>query len=298
MTTNLPDVATVLPETEGLNQSSDADVPITLIEARSSWQALNLNEIWRYRELLFFFAWRDVKIKYKQTVLGVAWTVLQPLTTMIVMTVLFGRLVGLEGQTGGIPYPVFVFAGLLPWNLFAECLGGASNSVVNSGHIITKIYFPRLLVPIAAVGANLVNFAISLTVLLGLMLYYQVVPGPELLLLPILLGLLVMASLSVGILLSALNVAYRDVRHMVPFIVQMGMFLTPVIYPVSIIPESYRWLLALNPMAGIVSGFRYCLLGQPVEWGIVLISALTIMAAFMVSIFVFRRIESRFADII
>jgi len=298
MSTNTTDAASVLPDAQSPAPVPDTEGPVTLIESRSSWQALNLSEIWRYRELLFFFAWRDVKIKYKQTVLGVTWTVLQPVATMVVMTVLFGRLVGLEGQTGGIPYPVFVFAGLLPWNLFAECLGGASNSVVNSGHIITKIYFPRLLVPIAAVGANLVNFAISLTVLFGLMLYYRLMPGPEVLLLPILLGLLVMASLSVGILLSAVNVAYRDVRHMLPFVVQMGMFLTPVIYPVTIIPEQYRWLLALNPMAGIVSGFRYCLLGQPVDWGMLLVSVLTIVTAFMASVYIFRRIESRFADII
>ncbi|MCA9117454.1 MAG: ABC transporter permease, partial [Planctomycetaceae bacterium] len=263
MSTTLPPPQAAAPSVD-TGQAAPAPEPmLTVIERRSGWRALDLGDLWRYRELLYFFTWRDVKVKYKQTVLGVAWTVLQPVVTMIIFTVIFGRLVGLDQNTGAVPYPVFVFAGLLPWTLFAQALGGSGNSVLASSGIITKIYFPRLLIPVASIGASLVDFATSFVVLLVLMAAYGVLPGVEVLLLPPLLLLLLMAALAVGIVSSALSVRYRDFRYLIPFAVQTLLYLTPVIYPVTIIPDRFRWLIAINPMTGVIDGFRYALLGQP-----------------------------------
>ncbi len=284
---------------ESLAQPAEhAEPAVVTIEAKSGWQSLELRELWRYRELLYFLTWRDVKIKYKQTVFGATWAVMQPLASMLVFSILFGRLVGLNKETGGIPYPIFVFAGLLPWNLFNQCLLGASGSLVGNSNMITKIYFPRLIIPIAAAGGNLVNFAISLAILLVMMAYYQIMPGMEILLLPVLLVLALLASLAVGIWLAAMNVAYRDFRHAVPFIAQMWMYLTPVIWPVTIVPEQWRWIIALNPLAGIVDGFRYSLFGQPLDWTRLLIASAVTVVAFLAAVFYFRRVETHFADII
>lgn len=272
--------------------------PITIIERRPGWRAFDLREIWRYRELLFYFTWRDVKVKYKQTLLGVAWAVLQPVASMAIFAFVFGQLVGLGRHSGDVPYPVFVFAGLIPWGLFAASMNSAGNSLVAEGHIITKIYFPRLIIPIASIGAALVDFAVSSAVLVVVMAIMGVAPGWELLALPLFLGLLLLTSLSIGIGVSALNVAYRDVRYVIPFALQCLFYLTPVIYPVTLVPERFRWIAQLNPMATVVSGFRYCLFGQPVDWRLAGVSAATALVTLVVSLLYFRRVEATFADII
>ena len=280
------------------------DAPLTVIQPRPGWQALDLRDIWQYRELLFFLTWRDVLIRYKQTVFGVAWAVLQPVMTMVVFTLIFGKAVGLENRTGGIPYALYVFAGLLPWEFFSKAMTASGQSVVSSANVITKVYFPRLIVPIAATGANLVDLAISFVVFAVMMACYvaftgyELAIGPAILLLPVLLLLTVMASLSVGVWLSAMMVAYRDFRYVVPFATRILIYLSPVIYPVTIIPEKLRWLIALNPMTGIINGYRYCLLGQRLEWYTLLIAVGVTLACFLFSLFYFRRVESTFADTI
>jgi lipopolysaccharide transport system permease protein len=277
--------------------SEEADV--TIIEGRRGWQAVDLRELWRYRELLYFFTWRDIKVRYKQTVFGFAWAVAQPLVTMVVFTVIFGRLVGLENRIpGDLPYPVFVFAGLLPWQLFSKAMTNAGVSVVGAGAVIQKIYFPRVLVPIASVGSSVFDFGVASLILLAMMLWYGIVPGFAILLLPVLLFLIVVAALTVGIWLSALTVRYRDLRIVVGFAVQILMYMTPVIYPVTLIPEPYRWLVALNPLAGLIDGFRFCLLGQPMEWTSLITGSLVTLAALPLSALYFRRMESTFADIV
>jgi lipopolysaccharide transport system permease protein len=272
--------------------------PVTVIERRSGWRALDLRDVWRCRELLFFLAWRDVKVKYKQTVFGAAWAVLQPVVYMAIFTVFFGLLVGLGDRTGDIPYPVFVLSGLLPWTLFANALVGSGNSIVSGSQLITKVYFPRLIIPLAAVGATLLDYLVAMTVLVGMMIWYGIVPGPQVLLLPVLVFLIVLASLAVGIMVSALSTAYRDFAYLVPFGVQVLMYLTPIIYPLSIVPERFRWLLALNPMSGLIEGFRWCLLGQPASPYNVAVGAFIAIMGFLVSVLYFRRVESSFADII
>jgi lipopolysaccharide transport system permease protein len=219
-----------------------------------------VRELWEYRELLYFLTWRDIKVRYKQTVLGAAWAVIQPLFMMLVFSLFFGKLAGLPSD--GIPYPVFAFCGLLPWQLFANSLTQASNSLVGSQNLITKVYFPRLVVPISAVLGGLVDFAIAFVLLLGMMFYYGIVPGWQIVVLPGLVLLVVLASLGVGLWLSALNVQYRDVRYTISFLVQFWLFATPVAYPSSIVPEKWRVLYALNPMVGVVDGFRWALLGS------------------------------------
>jgi lipopolysaccharide transport system permease protein len=272
--------------------------PVTVIEPRRGWRAFDARELWRYRELLYFLAWRDVKVAYKQTFFGAAWAVFKPVVSMLVFRLLFGRALGLDQKIGGLPYPVFVFAGQLPWNLFSQSLAGAGHSVVESGHILTKIYFPRLLIPIAAIGSYLIDFAIAFLVLLGLMLFYGIAPGANWWLLPALLLLTVTASLAVGIGLSALMVAYRDVRHAIPFLTQMWFFLTPVVFPVAVLPPEWRWLLALNPLAGVIDGFRHALLGQPLDGRLLLVGAAVAIAGLLASILYFRRVEAAFADIV
>lgn len=275
-----------------------SSLPVTVIQRRPGWQAIDLSELWRYRELLFFFTWRDVKVKYKQTVLGIAWTVLQPVVNMTIFAVVFGRLVGLADATKGVPYPIFVFSGLIPWTLFAAAMNSAGNSLVSESHIITKIYFPRLIIPLSSVGAALVDFSVACVVLLLVMLGYGVFPDLRILLLPAFLGLLLVTSMSVGVAVAALSVAYRDFRYLVPFSIQCLFYLTPVIYPVSLIPNRFQWIAKLNPMASVVDGFRYCLIGQPLDWPLVGWSAALAGGVLVASIFYFRRIESTFADII
>jgi lipopolysaccharide transport system permease protein len=258
---------------------------------------LNLKDIWEYRELLYFLVWRNIKIRYKQTALGAAWAVLQPLLTMLVFTVFFGRLAKVPSD--GIPYPVFAFTALLPWQLFAFALTESSNSLVVSQNLITKVYFPRLVIPLSSTLTGLVDFAISFCVLLVLMMYYHVTPSKAVAWLPAFLLLALAAALSVGLWLSALNVKYRDVRYTIPFMTQFWMFATPVAYSSSLVPEPWRRWYGLNPMAGVVEGFRWALLGKsggvgPLLW----VSLAAVLLLLTGGLFYFRRTEATFADIV
>ena len=270
---------------------------VARIDPPSAWPSIGLRELWEYRELLYFLTWRDIKVRYKQTVLGAAWAVIQPLFMMLVFSLFFGKLAGVPSD--GIPYPVFTFCGLLPWQLFSYSLTQASNSLVGSQNLITKVYFPRLVVPISAVLGSVVDFAIAFVLLLGMMFYYGIVPGWQMLALPGLVLLAVLGALGVGLWLSALNVQYRDVRYTIGFLVQFWMFATPVAYPSSIVPEKWRVLYGLNPMVGIVDGFRWALLGKPESPGVaLLISVIVVLMLLAGGLYYFRRMEQQFADIV
>lgn len=268
-----------------------------VIKAEGSWRSLGLREAWEYRELLFFLTWRDVKVKYKQTHLGVAWAVLQPALTMIVFSVVFGRVAKLPSH--GVPYPLFTYTALLPWQLFANALAQSSNSLVSNQSLLTKVYFPRLLIPAATVLAGVVDFSVACVVLFGMMLYYGIYPTARLAVLPVFVLLAVGAALAVGIWLSALNVRYRDVRHTVPFLTQFWLFASPIAYSSSVVPERYRGLYSLNPMASVVDGFRWAAFGvePPPSWSL-LGGALTIVVLLAGGLAFFRRTEATFADVV
>ena len=270
---------------------------LTVIEPKPGWRGIELGELWRYRELLYFLTWRDVKVRYKQTVLGAAWAILQPVLAMVVFTVFFGKLGRLE-QHVDVPYPIFVYAALLPWTFFANGVTTSGQSLVNQSRLISKIYFPRLLVPMSSVGAGLVDLAISFCVLLALMVGYGVSFGWGLLLVPFLVAGTVIAALGIGFVLAALTVAYRDFRYVIPFMVQMGMFVSPVAYPFKVIPEEWRLLYSLNPMAGIISGFRSAILNEPFRLDCLGVSLAAALLTFVAGAFYFRRVERRFADIV
>jgi lipopolysaccharide transport system permease protein len=272
-------------------------LPVLKIRPPKGWTSLGLKELWEYRELLYFLTWRDVKVRYKQTALGAAWAVIQPFFMMIVFSLFFGKLGGIPSD--GIPYPVFAFCALLPWQLFAHALSESSNSLVANERLITKVYFPRLIVPISAVLGGLVDFAIAFVILLGMMAYYGIMPTVMVVTLPLFLLLAVTTALGVGLWLSALNVQYRDVRYTIAFLTQFWLFATPVAYPSSIIPERWRWLYGLNPMAGVVEGFRWALLGKTEGPGVML--AVSILAVILIGIgglYYFRRMEQTFADVV
>ena len=270
---------------------------VTVIEPKRGWVPIDLREVWDYRELLYFLTKRDIKVRYKQTILGGLWAVIQPAFTMIVFTLFFGRLAKVPSD--GLPYPIFVYAGLLPWTYFANAVSASGNSLVGSANLITKVYFPRLMVPASAALAGLLDFFIALFVLGALMIYYQFMPGTGLLLFPFLVALTFLCAVGVGLWLSALNVQYRDIRYAIPFLIQIWMFLSPVIYPVSLVSEEYQWLLALNPMGGLIHAYRASLLGhQPVDWPLLGLSALIIVALFLGGLYYFRRMEKVFADIV
>jgi lipopolysaccharide transport system permease protein len=285
-------------ETAKLLAEPESDLPVTVIERRRGWQIVNLRELWRYHELLFFLTWRDVKVRYKQTVLGAAWAVLQPLATMIVFAVFLGRMAGVA--TSDVPYPLFVFAAMLPWTFFANAVTSAGNSVVSNQNLVTKVYFPRLLIPMSAVGAGLVDFAVAFVMLAGLMLYYGVLPGWQIVLAPLLVLLMTIAALGAGTLLSALTVAYRDVRYAVQFGVQLWMFATPCIYlnPETALGPNARLLLPLNPAYGLVLNFRQAMLGGALDWYALAVSGAVSVALLMLGCLYFRRVERSFADII
>ena len=268
-----------------------------LIEPSRGWPTLGLREMWAYRELLYFLAWRDVKVRYKQTALGASWAVLQPLLTMLVFSLFFGALAKMPSD--GVPYPVFCFAALAPWTFFANGLAQASNSLVASANLIKKVYFPRLLVPVAVVLAGLPDLALSLLVLVGIMLYYGIHPHwGAALWVPLLLLLALVTSLGVGFWLSALNVKYRDVRYVVPFLTQVWLFATPVAYPASLLPEPWRTLYGINPMVGVVEGFRWALLGTNAAPGrAALVSSVAALAILVTGAYYFRRVEKTFADV-
>jgi lipopolysaccharide transport system permease protein len=280
---------------------SDADtrdLPITHIQPSSGWVSLKLRELWEYRELLYFLIWRDIKVRYKQTILGAAWAVIQPFFTMVVFSVFFGRLAKVSSD--GLPYPIFSYAALVPWTFFANGLGQSSNSLVGSSHLITKVYFPRLAMPISTVLSGVVDFALAFAMLLGMMLFYGIVPTVNAVWLPLFLLLAMVTALGTGLWFSAMNVQFRDVRYTVPFITQFWMFVTPIAYPSSLIEKPWvRTLYGLNPMAGVVEGFRWALLGTDTAPGpIIIASSLTALAILIGGAFYFRRMEKTFADIV
>lgn len=274
-----------------------------VIQPPAGWVPVNLHEVWEYRELLYFLAWRDVKVRYKQTALGAAWAILQPLLTMLVFTLFFGGLAKVGSD--GMPYPIFSYAGLLPWTLFAEGVARSSQSLVASSNLIKKVYFPRLIVPASAIMAGLLDFTIAFGVLIGLMAYYGIWPSAAILFLPLLLMLVLAIGLGVGIWLAALNVEYRDVRYVVPFFIQMWLFVTPVIYPASKVVAKLQsmgvppWLYGLNPMAGVVEGFRWALLGRTaVPVSLIVASIFAAIVILVSGAFYFRRMEKTFADLV
>jgi lipopolysaccharide transport system permease protein len=270
---------------------------LTIIEPKKGWVPIDPREIWDYRELLYFLTKRDIKVRYKQTILGGLWALIQPAFTMIVFTLFFGRLAKVPSD--GLPYPIFVYAGLLPWTYFANAVSNSGNSLVGSANLITKVYFPRLMVPASAALAGLLDFFIALFVLGALIIYYQFLPGVGILLFPFLVALTFLCAVGVGLWLSALNVQYRDIRYAIPFLIQIWMFLSPVIYPVSLIKDKYQWLLALNPMGGVIHAYRASLLGhQPIDWPLLGLSALIIVALFLGGLYYFRRMEKVFADVV
>jgi lipopolysaccharide transport system permease protein len=278
-----------------------ADLPVQIIAPARGWVPIRLRELFEYRELLYFLIWREVKIRYKQAALGVAWAVLQPILAMVIFSVVFGRFAGMPSD--GLPYPVFAYCALLPWQLFTFSLTESSQSVVANQRLITKVYFPRLMLPIAAVGVGLLDFTISFVVLLGLVGFYGAQSGVGLgagfWTVPFWALLAVMTALGVGFWFSALNVKYRDIRYTVPFLAQLWFFATPVVYPTSIIPADWRFLFALNPMVGVVDGFRWALLGTTsAPEPTVLISIGAVSVIFVAGLFYFRRVERTFADVI
>ncbi len=273
----------------------------TVLRARSGWQPINLKELWNYRELLWFLTMRDVKVRYKQTALGALWAVIQPLFTMIVFTIFFGRLGGLQAQTS-IPYPILTFTALLPWKLFENALTNAGNSLVGNQNLITKVYFPRLMIPAAGVLVGVVDFLIAFVILIALMAWYHIVPTSAILLLPLFILLAVTTAMAAGLWLSALNVEYRDIRYVIPFLAQIWMFTTPVAYPIDIVrtklPAAWQSVYALNPMVGVVEGFKWALLGGRPPGMIILISSFVTILLLIGGLFYFRRMEKTFADVV
>ncbi len=276
---------------------ANTTVPVVLIKPSTGWVPLRLRELWEYRELLYFLTWRDIKVRYKQTVLGAAWAILQPLLTMVVFSVFFGRLARIPSD--GLPYPLFAYAALVPWTFFANGLSQASNSLVASARLITKVYFPRLAIPIGAVLSGLVDFALAFLVLLGMMFFYGIKPTLAILWLPLFLLLALVTSLGVALWLSALNVQFRDVRYVLPFITQFWMLASPIAYPSSLLEPHWRMAYAVNPMVGVVEGFRWALLGVHTSPGpIVLVSWVAAIVVLVSGALYFRRMEKTFADVI
>ena len=269
---------------------------VTVIQPSRGWRSLDLKELWAYRELLWVLTERDIKVRYKQTVLGAAWAVIQPLMLMVVFSVFFGKLAKMPSD--GIPYPIFAYCGLLPWTFFANALSSSAGSVVGSAHLITKVYFPRLLVPLSSIGSWLVDFAIATLILLALMFYYGIGWSWHLVAAPLLVLAIVFAALGAGTLLAALTVAYRDFRYVIPFLLQFWMFATPIVYPTTIVPERWQWVLHLNPMAGLVEGFRAAFLDRPFDISAIAISMAASIALFAVGVAYFEKVERRFADIV
>ena len=277
-----------------------ADAPpiaTIIIEPSRGWIGLKLRELWEYRDLLFFLAWRDISVRYKQTILGAAWAIIQPFFSMVVFSLFFGRLAQIPSD--GVPYPIFSYAALLPWTYFANAMTNSSNSLVGSANLLTKVYFPRLVIPLASVIPPAIDFAIAFVVLLGMMAFYGIAPTWNVLWLPAFLLLALITALGVGLWLSAMNVQYRDVRYAVPFLVQFWMFASPVTYPSSIVPEQWRALYGLNPMAGVIEGFRWALLGTETSPGP--LTAVSVGAALVLLVsgaYYFRRMERTFADVV
>jgi len=272
------------------------DVPIITIRPVKGWVPIDLKEIWEYRELLQTFVVRDIKVRYKQTALGAAWAVIQPLFMMVVFSLFFGKLAKIPSE--GIPYPIFSYAALLPWTLFAEGLSRSTGSMISNAGIMTKVYFPRLILPISGVVSPLVDFAIAFVILLGMMLYFGFYPTVNILWLPAFILLALATSLGVGLWLSALNVQYRDFQYTVPFLIQLWLFASPVVYPSTLLPEPYRMIYGLNPMAGVIEGFRWVLLGTTPPSSLMAVSVGVVIAVLISGAFYFRRMEKTFADVV
>jgi lipopolysaccharide transport system permease protein len=282
-----------------MNRAAEAEadpVRTIVIEPRRGWRGLDLRELWAHRELFRVLAERDIRVRYKQTVLGFAWAILQPVTTMVIFSAVFGQFAKVPSD--GQPYPIFAYAALLPWLLFASAVTSAAQSLVGSAHLVSKVYFPRLIIPFASTGAALVDFAIASSVLLLMMIWYGIGWSANLAFAPLLMLGVVFASLGVGTLLAALTTAYRDFRYVVPFLLQTWMFASPVAYPTSIVPDAWRWLFYLNPMTGLIEGFRATFLGQPFNIPALVTSFVVIAAVFVLGVAYFERLERRFADII
>ncbi|MEE9567145.1 MAG: ABC transporter permease [Desulfobacteria bacterium] len=273
------------------------DVPVIVVKPSRGWVSLKLNELWHYRELLYFLTWRDIKVRYKQTVLGAAWAIIQPFFTMVVFSLFFGKLAKIPSD--GIPYPIFAYAALVPWTFFASGLNQSANSLVGDANLIKKVYFPRLAIPISSVISGGLDFVLAFIVLLGMMLFYGIFPAVNIIWLPFLLLLTLITSLGTGLWLSALNVQFRDVRYTVPFLTQFWLFATPIAYPSSLLSQPWRTLYGINPMVGVVEGFRWALLGTDTAPGpIMIVSSLVALALLIGGAYYFRRLEKSFADVV
>ncbi len=277
-------------------RNSPSERPLVSIRAGGKFQGVDLKSLWDYRELLYFLTWRDVKLRYKQTLLGAAWAVIQPLFTMIIFSIFFGRLAGVPSD--GIPYPLFAYAAVLPWTFFSNAVTNSGNSLVGSAYLITKVYFPRVIIPTAAVAAGLIDLMIAFGILIVLMIYYGVGVSGNLLIVPALVALTALLAVAVGMWASALNVKYRDVRYALPFAIQLWMFVTPIIYPISIAPARWRWVFILNPLAAIIEGYRSAFFGRPFDWSALAISAAITLALLVCAAAYFRSVERTFADIV
>jgi lipopolysaccharide transport system permease protein len=292
-------VATIPPRGQagGLSSVSTVGGPSVVIEQRKGLFHLDLRAAWQYRELLYFLAWREIKVRYKQTAIGAAWAILQPLLTMAIFTVIFGKFAKIPSD--GVPYPLFAYTALLPWVYFAQALGRSGVSLVGDAHLIKKVYFPRLIIPLASAVTPLVDFCLAFSVLFGMMLWFGVAPGWEVLALPLFLFLALATALSVSLWLAPLNVRYRDIRHALPFLVQIWMYASPVAYPVSIVPEKWRLLYSMNPLVGIIEGFRWALLGkESPDFTAMIASTVVVLAILFGGIVYFNRMERTFADVI
>lgn len=281
--------------TSAMATSASDDRPVIEIVPSTGWRAIDVTELFRYRELLVVLVWRDLKVRYRQTILGVAWVVAQPILTMVIFTVLFNRVAKIEPDRD-VPYSLFVMAGLVPWAFFSSAVSAASNSLIGSAHLISKVYFPRMLVPAAAVLAAVADLFVTLGIVAVMALVYSVTPGPGLLLLPFVVLLAALFALGCGFWLSALNVEYRDVRVIVPFLLQIWMYATPVVYPRTVVPERYRWVIDLNPMTGIIEGFRSSLIHGEIPWLSLGVSLLVTLLLVISGAYFFRRVERMFAD--
>ncbi len=285
--------------------STKLSAPPLFLRPSKGWAALNLRDLWRFRELIYFLTWRDIKVRYKQTALGALWAIIQPLFTMIIFTIFFGNMANMQNKTGGIPYPIFSYTALLPWGLFTKAITDAGRSLVMNRNMITKVYFPRLVIPLSSILSGLVDFFIAFAVLIAMMAYYAFAPNsnfhlhltPAVWTLPLFLLLSLVTALGVGLWSSALNVIYRDVGYTLPFLTQFWLFITPIAYPSSLVSEKWRLIYALNPMSGVVDGFRWALLGMNTPPGPMLIVSTTISLIVLVSgLYYFRRMERTFAD--
>ncbi len=284
----------------GSDETEVAELPNsdrhTLIKSEESGVQLDLGELWYFRELLYFLTLRDIKVRYKQTLMGVAWVIIQPLTTVLLFTLVFNRFVHLDA--GSLPYPLFALSGLLLWLFFANAVTNSTHSLVSNANLITKVYFPRMFIPAASVGAGLVDLAVAFLLLIVLSVYYGVTPTLNILLLPLFVLLMALLALAVGLLAAAVTVKYRDLRHALPFIIQLWMFASPVIYPTSIVPARWKWLVTINPVAGIIEAFRASLTGLPFAWLHLLISTAITLTLLLSAVYTFRRFEHTFADVV